>query len=70
MYHLTSKENAESILQNGFNISLSKRGAYGLGINLTTEINHLKHYYIKDIYNYIVVSNVKFNHPMPNTSGP
>ena len=41
MYHITSKKNAESILKNGFNIEFAKRGAFGKGINLTTDINHL-----------------------------
>ena len=45
MYHITTKKNAQSIIKNGFDISLSKQGAFGLGINLTTDINHLKIYY-------------------------
>ena len=69
MYHITSKENAESILKNGFNINLSKRGAFGTGINLTTDINHLKHYY-NNKKNYIVICKVKYNKRKFNTSGP
>lgn len=69
MYHITSEENAIKILNNGFDVSLSKRGAFGKGINLTTEINHLKHYYNKKL-NYIVVCIVKFNKKQNNSSGP
>jgi len=69
MYHLTSKKNAINILKKGFDISLSKRGAFGLGINLTTDINHLKHYYNSKT-NYIVICMVKFNKKQKNSSGP
>jgi len=69
MYHITSQENAINILNNGFDISLSKRGAFGIGINLTTNINHLKHYY-NNKNNYIVVCIVKFNKKQKNSSGP
>jgi len=69
MYHITSKENAENILNNGFDISKSKRGAFGIGINLTTDIKHLKHYYNSET-NYIVYCKVKLNNAMKNTSGP
>jgi hypothetical protein len=69
MYHITSEKNAESILQNGFNINLSKRGAFGTGINLTTDINHLKHYYNNKI-NYVVICKVKYNKRKFNISGP
>lgn len=69
MYHITSKKNAENILKYGFNINLSKRGAFGTGVNLTTDINHLKHYYNNKI-NYIVICKVKYNKRKFNISGP
>jgi hypothetical protein len=69
MYHITSKKNAINILKNGFDVSLSKRGAFGLGINLTTDINHLKHYYTNKT-NYIVICMVKYNKRQKNSSGP
>jgi hypothetical protein len=69
MYHITSKKNAESILKNGFNIELAKRGAFGKGINLTTDMNHLHHYY-SNKSNYIVVCKVKYNKRKLNSSGP
>ena len=69
MFHLTSKKNATNILKNGFDVSLSKRGAFGLGINLTTDINHLKHYYTNKT-NYIVICMVKYNKRQKNSSGP
>lgn len=61
MYHLTTKKNALSILKNNFNIKLSKARAFGKGINLTNNINHLKHYYSKNKYNCIIVCLVKYN---------
>lgn len=67
MYHITSEENAINILNNGFDIRLSKKGAFGKGINLTTDINHLKHYYNKKT-NYIIVCIVKFNKKQNNSS--
>jgi len=67
MFHITTKENAINILNNGFDITLSKRGAFGKGINLTTDIDHIKHYYNKKS-NYIVVCIVKFNKKQNNTS--
>jgi len=70
MYHITSERNAKIILKEGFNINLSKRGAFGKGINLTTDINHLRHYYDKDINNHVIVCKVKFYKKMLNTSGP
>lgn len=69
MYHLTTKKNAYNILKNGFDISLSKRGAFGLGINLTTDINHLKNYYDNKT-NYLIICLVKFNKKQKNKSGP
>lgn len=70
MYHITSKKNAITILNEGFNIKLSKRGAFGKGINLATDINHLRYYYDKEKINYIVVCKVKFYKKIVNTSGP
>ena len=72
MYHITSKDNATKILEEGFNINLSKMGAFGKGINLTTDILHLLHYYNinNEEENYIVVCKVKFYKKMLNTSGP
>ena len=69
MYHITSKKNAENILKYGFDINLSKRGAFGTGINLTTDINRLKYYYNNKI-NYIVICKVKYNKRKFNISGP
>jgi len=69
MYHATSKTAAESILSNGFDLRYTKRGAFGRGINLTTDFNHLKHYFNEET-NYVVVSLVKFNKKLENTSGP
>ncbi len=66
MYHITSYENAKLILQNGFDVSKSHRGAFGLGINLSSDINHLRHYYNKDKTNYIIKCNVKFNKEKKN----
>ena len=72
MYHITSKDNAIKILENGFDVNLSKRGAFGKGINLTTDIFNLCNYYNKtnEDDNYIVVCKVKFLKKMFNTSGP
>ena len=72
MYHITTKDNAINILENGFDINLSKRGAFGKGINLTTDIYHLRNYYSENNEddNYIVVCKVKFYKKMLNTSGP
>ena len=70
MYHITTKKNAQSIIKNGFDISLSKIGAFGLGINLTTDLNHLKIYYnMNKQNNYIITCNVKFNKKQKNISG-
>ncbi len=68
MYHLTSKQNAENILKHNFDISLSKRGASGKGINLSTDINHLKNYYNPKYSDYIIVCNVKFNKSKENNT--
>ena len=72
MYHITTKDNAINILDNGFDINLSKRGAFGKGIYLTTDIYHLRNYYSENNEddNYIVVCKVKFYKKMLNTSGP
>jgi hypothetical protein len=69
MYHVTYKEAAESILKEGFDLKYTKRGAFGKGINLTTDFKHLKHYFNEET-NYVVVSLVKFNKKLKNTSGP
>ncbi len=70
MYHITTKKNAKLIIKNGFDISLSKLGAFGLGINLTTDLNHLKIYYnMNKQNNYIIMCNVKFNKKQRNISG-
>jgi len=70
MYHITTKKNAQSIIKNGFDISLSKHGAFGLGINLSTDINHLKIYYkMNKQNNYIITCTVKFNKKQRNISG-
>ena len=63
MYHITNKESAKSILLNGFDTSRSHRGAFGKGVNLSTNINHLKHYINKNNIddNYIIKCIVKFN---------
>jgi len=60
MYHLTTKENALSILEHNFDMKLSKMRAFGKGANLTTNKEHLMHYYSKT-NNYIVVVLVKYN---------
>jgi len=57
----------------GFDINLSKTGAFGTGINLTTDIINLRPYYCiicKIIRNYIVICKVKYNKRKFNTSGP
>lgn len=70
MYHITTKKNAESILKNGFDISLAKIGAFGLGINLTTDLKHLKIYNrMNKLNNYIITCSVKFNKKQRNISG-
>lgn len=63
MYHITSLKNAKNILKNGFDISKSciQSSAYGKGINLTDDINHLKHYYDKKYCNTIILCNVRYN---------
>ena len=68
MFHLTSKINAESILNNGFDITKSKLGAFGYGINLSTDINHLKHYYEQNKSDYLIICNVKFNKKKVNST--
>jgi len=72
MFHITSKDNAVNILENGFDTNLAKMGAFGKGINLTTDVYHLRNYYNakNPDDNYIVVCNVKFYKKMLNTSGP
>ena len=57
MYHITDKKSAQSIIKNGFDISLSTPGAFGTGINLTTDYNHLQIY-----YNMNEKNNIKINY--------
>jgi len=69
MYHITSKPNALSILQNGFDIS--KCGEIGTscgkGINLSSKIDHLQHYCNdKTRIYYIIKCLVKFNKKKKN----
>jgi hypothetical protein len=45
LYHLTKTSNVESICKNGFNINMSKIRAFGKGVNLASNIMHLKNYY-------------------------
>jgi len=60
MFHITSQTNATNILKNGFDTSKSKRGAFGIGINLSNKINHLLNYCNKNC-NTIIVCMVKYN---------
>jgi hypothetical protein len=70
MYHITTKKNAQSIIKNGFDISLANPGAFGTGINLTTDLNHLKIYHnMNKQNNYIITCSVKFNKKQRNVSG-
>jgi len=61
LYHITTYKNAKNILKNGFNLSKSKKRAFGKGINLTDNYKHLFHYYNKKNVNTVVVSLVKYN---------
>jgi len=67
MYHLTTLDNAKSILKNGFDIKKSKSAAFGKGINLTDNIEHLKHYYSKLKKNTVIICLVKYNKLKFNT---
>jgi hypothetical protein len=61
MYHITTLENAKSILKNGFDVSKAYAMAFGKGINLTDDINELKHYYNKKTRNAIILCIVRYN---------
>ena len=65
-YHITTFKNAQNILKNGFDVSKSKSFAFGKGINLTTDINHLKHYYYENT-NIIILCIIRYNKLKYNT---
>ena len=60
LYHITTEINAKKILKNNFNIKKSISHAFGKGINMTDNLEHLKYYKNKKI-NSIIVSLVKYN---------
>lgn len=68
MYHITSFRNAKNILENGFDLKKIKSAAFGRGINLTNDIQHLKHYYSKFNKNTVIMCMVKYNKLKYNTS--
>ena len=59
MYHITRLEYAKDILKNNFDVKKLKICAFGKGINMKNDLNHLKHYYSKNKNNTVVVSLVK-----------
>jgi hypothetical protein len=61
LYHITKLEYAKSILKNNFDVKKAKNCAFGIGINMSDDISHLKTYYDKKINNTVVVSLVKYN---------
>lgn len=67
MFHITSQTNANNILKNGFDISKSKRGAFGVGINLCNKINDVLNYCNKNC-NTIIVCMVKYNKLKKNST--
>lgn len=67
MFHITSQTNATNIIKNGFDTSKSKRGAFGIGINLSNKINHVLHYYNQNC-NTIIVCMVKYNKLKKNST--
>ena len=67
MFHLTNLQNAKKILTEGFNPQLSKVGAFGLGINLSTTIEDLEHYFDEN-NNILLTCLVKFNKKKENFS--
>jgi len=67
MFHLTNLQNARKILSNGFNPQLSKRGAFGIGINLSTTIEDLNPYF-DETNNILLTCLVKFNKKKENFS--
>ena len=60
LYHITTENNAKNILKNNFNIKKSKNHSFGIGINMTDNIKHLKYYQNKKL-NSIIVCLVKYN---------
>jgi len=67
MFHITSQTNATNIIKNGFDTSKSKRGAFGIGINLSNKINHVLNYYNQNC-NTIIVCMVKYNKLKKNST--
>ena len=67
MFHITSQTNANNIMKNGFDTSKSKRGAFGMGINLSNKINHLLNYCNTNC-NTIMVCMVKYNKLKKNST--
>lgn len=47
MFHITSLENAKQIMKNNFDIKKCKTHAFGIGVNLSDNMEHLKKYYDK-----------------------
>ena len=68
MYHITTLENAKKILKNGFDVTRARLSAFGKGINLTDEIQNLKHYYDKKIKNTVILCIVGYNKLKHNSS--
>lgn len=63
LYHATTKSAARSIIQNGFDISRSKRNAFGRGANFATNPKYLTHYKKSTIITCLVRYNKKIPNP-------
>ncbi len=67
MFHITTKENAEKILKEGFDPTRSRTKAFGEGVNFSNNLEELSTYQTKKV-NCIIVSLVKYNKKKLNTS--
>ena len=67
MYHITSSTNAASIMKGGFDVTKSRTFAFGKGINLTSNKDHLERYR-SNINNTVILCIIRYNKLKYNTS--